>query len=510
MLEPRPSIVCVLGQVDHGKTSLLDAIRETDVAANEKGGITQGIGAWAVTLPPEAGTKEGKKITFIDTPGHAAFSDMRREGAAVADVVLLVVDGADGVKPQTKESLFLIKEANIAYIVVLTKSDLPTFSEDTVLGELEKEGVALETRGGSVPYISVSAKTKEGIPALLELILLLSELNNVSSDKEAPLEAVVIEAAKEKAGITASLVVRNGTLKVKDAVFVGGKKVKVRGLFDDRGKGISSANPGEPAKAIGFTELPAVGTMVTSVKKAAFSSDLPKVDRDHMKDAKMKLPDLTIGVSSPRASSGAKSLRSETLRFHPPADAGGISRKGIKIVLKANTEGGREAVIKNLPTGVFVVASQTGDISESDILMAKACQAKVFVFEASIPVSSLKLAESEGVVIERFDIIYELLERLDKLVAGKSEVTTGKAEIVAIFPFEDTKVAGMRVKEGKIRKADAITLDKKDKKYENLKIVSMKRGKDDISEAKMGEEFGAIFSPRIDFAIGDMILSVAK
>ena len=236
MKTKRQPIVVVLGHVDHGKTSLLDALRQTSVFESEAGGITQSIGASVVT------SKDGKKITFIDTPGHAAFSAMRSRGSKLADIALLIIDGSDGVKPQTKEVITHIKEVNIPFIVVITKLDLPSASIDVCLGELEKEEILFEGRGGQTPYIGVSARKKEGLTELLDLINLLSEVNEIQGDSEAELEAVVIETSMDKGGNMVSAVVRNGILKVGNEIYAENTECKIKALFDDKNKIVKEFN----------------------------------------------------------------------------------------------------------------------------------------------------------------------------------------------------------------------------------------------------------------------------
>lgn len=458
----RPPIVTVLGHVDHGKTTLLDAIRKTDVASREAGGITQSIGASLIE------TADRKKITFIDTPGHSAFSKMRSRGVKVADIVLLVVSADDGVKPQTVESLQIIREANVPFIVVITKIDLSSSSPETVVGELEKEGVTFEGRGGDTPKIEVSAKTGVGISHLLEIISLLSEVHGIKGDPSAPLEAVVIETVKDRRGCVATIVVRNGTLKVGD--FIGGEEVscKVRGLFDYTGKPVKEIFPGEPGQIIGFEGMPQVGTPLS----------IGPVKAQEVKEKQEKV--------------------------------GKLEKDEIPIFLKAATLGSLEALVASFPPKIVVIAKSVGNLTESDILNAKALGALIFVFESKVASTVTKLAESEGVKVERFEVIYELIERLEELIKkGKTDVL-GKAEVLASFPYEHKKVAGCKVIEGKIAKTNTIIVKRGEKELAKVKIISMRKQKQEISEAKAGEEFGVIFDPQIDFAVGDMLISVAK
>jgi translation initiation factor IF-2 len=461
--QSRPPIVTILGHVDHGKTTLLDAIRKTSVATKEFGGITQSIGASSIS------TKEGKKITFIDTPGHAAFSKMRSRGAAIADIVILVVAGEDGVKPQTVEALNITKEAKIPIIVAITKMDLNSASADIVLGQLEKQGLVFETRGGDTPWVPVSAKTSKGIDDLLELIILVSEINGIKANPEAPLQAPVIETSKGKSGPLVSVVVRNGTLRVGDLVSGGGKAFKVRGLLNDKGLSVKEILPGEPGAIMGFEEMPPIGALIKS-------------GREEVTD----LPQKTTALTK-------------------------IEKGQIPVLIKADNAGSLEVVIANLPKEMIVIDSGVGDIFESDILLARASGVKfIFAFGSKVSLSVLKLAEAEGIKIETFKIIYELFDRMKELITKGQLEVLGKSQIIASFPFNKRKVAGCKVLQGKISKADNLMLVRGEKEIGKVKSLSMKKGKLEITEAKSGEEFGIIFEPQLDFALGDMLISLGK
>lgn len=455
----RPPIVTILGHVDHGKTTLLDTIRKTRVALKEKGGITQRIGA------SEVKTKEGKIITFIDTPGHAAFSKMRSRGAKVADIAILVVAAGDGVMPQTKEALSFIREADIPFIVALTKIDLPSTNIESVLGQLEKEGVLFESRGGDTPYLGVSAKTGKGIDELLELISLVADVNDFKADKEGELEALVIESVKDQRGISASVIVRNGSIKVGESLFSDAGNFKVRGILSEKG-GAKEILPGFAGQVLGFENLPEVGSRIAS-SETAFAKKEEKQGR------------IVIG------------------------------KEEVGVIIKAENKGALEAVINNLPQGVIVVEAGVGDIYESDVLMAKSSGGLIFAFEAKASSGVLKLAEAEGVTIRSFDIIYELFEALEALVQKGKTVILGKAEIVASFPFNNKKIAGCKVLSGKISKNTKLLLMRDEKEIGKVKAISLKKGKQEVSEVSQGEEFGVLMEPQLDFAEGDMLVSVA-
>lgn len=463
MKKLRPPIVTVLGHVDHGKTTLLDAVRKTKVAAKEAGGITQSIGASVVT------TKENKKVTFIDTPGHVAFSSMRSRGAKVADIAILVVAADDGVKPQTKEALKHIIEAKIPYIVAITKIDLPTADVNLVRGQLEKIGVLFEGRGGQVPQLAVSGKTGKGIEALLEMVVLVAEVNEIKADSQGDLEAVVIETSKNKGGPLVSVVVRNGTLQVAQKIIADGVPGKVRGLFDDKGKSIKQVIPGHPGQILGFGELPPVGSRVR------FLGEEKKI----LKEEKRAL---------------GKEVGEEQIPF----------------VIKAQTKGSLEAILENLPEKAVVISSGIGEVNESDIFLAKPAGAYILAFETKASSTVVKLAETEGVSIEKFDVIYKLFEKIEELIKESEKEVLGKAQVLASFPYNDKKVAGCKVVSGRITKAKSLVLMRDEKELGEAKIVSMKKEKQAIIEAKEGEEFGVILEPQLDFKIGDMLVSVTQ
>lgn len=460
----RPPVVTVLGHVDHGKTTLLDAIRKSNVATKEAGGITQSIGASVVT------TKEGKKIVFIDTPGHAAFSKMRSRGASVADIALLVVASEDGVKPQTLEALDHIRQANIPFIVVFTKIDLSSASIETAQGQLEKEGILFEKRGGQTPWVGVSAKESKGIIELLELISLVSEVNDIKGDAKSFLEAVVIETSKNMRGPLATAVVRNGTLKVGQEIMVEHIFLKVRGLFDWQGKAIKEALPSDPVLILGFSELPSVGATIKDKKDAVpFSKD--------------------------------KEVKKETK----------VSKGQIPVFIKAQNAGALEAILSQIPPQIVTLAASVGEVTESDVLDAKGNGVTyIFAFESKIPSHVSKLADAEGVKIESFKIIYELFDKMAELVKKGEIEIFGKAEVVASFPFNNRKIAGCKVISGRIQKGDNLVLLRGERELGKIKIISMKKQKQDISEAKAGEEFGILFEPQVDFIRGDMVVSLEK
>jgi translation initiation factor IF-2 len=461
--QTRPPIVVVLGHVDHGKTSLLDAIRKTNVTAGEAGGITQSIGASVVEV------KGGGRITFIDTPGHAAFGKMRSRGAKVADIAILVVAQDDGVQPQTKEALEIIKAANLPFLVAGTKADIAGVNAEVLKGQLEKEGVFFEGRGGQVPFISVSSKTGLGINDLMEMLVLMSEVAELKNDPDGPLEAVVIESGKDKMGPVATVVVRSGSLKVGQTIFAEENECKVRALFDDKGKVVREVLPGEPAKVFGFTDVPSVGALVIGESRLAVKE-------------------------TPKAK-GIFDLRR-------------LKNDEIPLILKASNAGSLEAIIASLPQKIVVVDSGVGDVNSSDVINAKTGNAYIFAFESKISNDIARLAEEEGIRVERFEIIYELLQKLEEILKkGRTEIV-GRTQVLAIFPFNDKKVAGCKVLEGRISKGDNLLLTRADKEIGNGKAISLKKQKLEVTSVGQSEEFGVITEPQLDFAVGDVLLSV--
>lgn len=458
-LQSRPPIIAVLGHVDHGKTSLLDKIRNTNITAREAGGITQSTGAWQVS------TKEGKLITFIDTPGHEAFGAMRSRGAQVADIVILVVAADDSIKPQTKESLKFILESATPYVVAITKTDLPGANPEKVKGDLANEGVFLEGRGGDVPVVEVSNKTGQGIEDLLEVLTLLADLNEISADPAGTLEAPIIEAKRDKSrGAVVQAIVRNGTLSVSQTVDIEDMQVKIRGLFDQSGKPIKEAPPGTPVEILGFDRLPTIGSVV-----------------------------------------GAKSDSTEKAARQLTVSEDGRPR----VLIKADTLGSLEAILGSLPPGVDIVNSEVGDLTESDILLAETSGASILGFNIKADNAMLRLAEEVKVIVKTYKIIYELFDDLRKVIEGTiavPEKILGKAEIIAEFPHnKESKIAGCRVTEGRLVKSDKARLIRAGEIIGQIRIINIKKFKTEVDKLALREEAGILFLPQFDFKPGDVL-----
>lgn len=462
--QQRPPIVAILGHVDHGKTTLLDRIRSSNIAAREAGGITQSIGAW------QTKTKEGKKITFIDTPGHEAFQTMRSRGAKVADIAVLVVAADDGVMPQTKESIRHIKDAKTPFLVAITKTDLPTAQPERVKNGLLKEGVLLEGYGGDTPTVEVSGKTGKGIEDLLEMILLLADVNTVEGSPESPLSAPIIEVKLDRRrGVVVHAVVREGTLRVGSEIEAEGLPAKTRGLFDDRGKPVKEVLPGMPVEILGFSKLPPVGAVIRELKE---------------KKEKM-------GVQSERK----RQVSQPT---------------GLPILLKTDTIGSLEAIENQLAEKVGIIFSGVGDITENDVRKAKATDAIIIGFDVRLPREVAKAAEEEGVKIHIYKVIYEISQDIEKWIKEKEESgekILGRAQILKEFPHGKERIAGCRVLQGKITSAARLRVVRGKEVLGQVRPVSIKKDKEQVDKVEQGEEFGVLFEPPIDFKVGDVIES---
>ncbi|EKD32167.1 MAG: translation initiation factor IF-2 [uncultured bacterium] len=473
----RPPVVAVLGHVDHGKTTLLDHIRKSNVAAREHGGITQHIGAYQITL-------KDRKITFIDTPGHEAFAKMRSRGAVASDIAILVVAADDSVKPQTVESITQIKAAGVPIIVAINKIDLPGANVDKVKSDLAKVGVQVEGFGGDIPFTQLSAKTGKGIPELLDLILLVSEMNDLKSDSKAPFESVIIETKIDKGkGLVATLIVKQGSLAVGTPLFEGAKNIgRVRALINEKGERLDVLNPGDPAEVLGFSKLPSIGALVhesAQAEKQILQAQVPARD--------------LAGFMAAMAEADKKKLT---------------------ILLKADTAGSLEAIVASLPKDrVVIVRRDLGDITEADILDAKSSKAFVVGFNVKAAPSIEKLARTEKVVYRTYTIIYELLKELGDVVEGLEEILAperelGIGQIIAEFPYENLRVAGTKVLSGRLARGDTVKIVRKEEEVARGKIKSMKKVKEEVNKVEEGADCGILFDKKVDFELGDAIIAV--
>lgn len=488
---PRPPVVTILGHVDHGKTTLLDAIRNTNVAAGEVGGITQHIGAYQVEL-------KGRQITFLDTPGHAAFTAMRARGAQGADLVVLVVAADDGVMPQTKEAIAHARAARVPIIVALNKIDKPNANPELVKKQLSENGLIPDEWGGNTFIVPVSAKQRQGIQDLLETILLVADNSDIRANPKGKVIGTVIEAELDKSkGPVATLLVQNGTLKVGDVVVAGLAYGRLRAMFDFRGRPVQKAGPSMPVSVMGLNDLPQAGDIfqVVSSEKEARQIVLERQEAAKQQTAVQKK--MTLEELFNRFKAG------ET--------------KELNLILKVDVQGSLEPIlneINNLPTGeikINVLYAETGNISENDVMLASASRAIIVGFNVQAEATARRLAESEGVSIRLYDIIYRLTEDLEKALKGmlqpeQVEKVIGKAHVLAVFNIaKGGKVAGCRVVQGEVRRnAKARLLRGNNVIYEG-EIASLKHGKEDVREMREGFECGVGLKNFNDIQVGDVI-----
>jgi translation initiation factor IF-2 len=486
-----PPVVTIMGHVDHGKTSLLDTIRKTKVAAGEAGGITQHIGAYQVEV-------NGKKITFLDTPGHEAFTAMRARGAQVTHIAIIVVAADDGVMPQTREAIDHAQAAKVPIIIAINKIDKANANPDLVKQQLAEIGIVIEEYGGDVICVPVSARKGTGIDELLEMILLLAEVQDIRANPNRPATGVIIEAKLEKnTGPMATVLVQQGTLKMGDNIVVGALAGKVRAMFSDRGKRIQKAPPSSPVSILGLSEVPEAGDRLEVVP-----------DERTAKQLALQVADQRRSESGPL---GQVSL--DTLYMQ--MQEGKV--KELNVVLKCDVQGSAEA-IKNALTKlgeenikVRLIHEGIGNISETDVHLAAASGAIIIGFSVKADGVALREAQKEGVDIRYYDVIYKLTDDIQAALRGMleptlREVIEGHAEILQTFKVgRNTVIAGCRVTDGKItRSSQARVLRKNVKVYEG-KITSLRRGKDDVREVAMGYECGIVLEDFTDFEVGDVI-----
>jgi translation initiation factor IF-2 len=490
-LTPRPPVVTILGHVDHGKTSLLDAIRDADVAAGEAGGITQHIGAYQVEL-------KGRQITFLDTPGHAAFTAMRSRGAQGADIVILVIAADDGVMPQTKEAIAHAKAARVPIIVALNKVDKPNANPDRVKKQLGENDLMPDDWGGNTMVIPVSAKQKQGIGDLLEAILLVADNTDIRANSKGAVIGTIIEAELDKSkGPVATLLVQNGTLNTGDIVVAGNTYGRLRALFDFRGRKVQKAGPSVPVSVMGLSELPSAGDvfMVVGSEKEARQAILERQN------------------ANKKQTSAAKKITLEELFSKIKAG----EAKELNLILKADVQGSLEPIINeinNLGKGeirINILYAETGNISENDVLLASSSQAIIVGFSVQADVAARRLADTEGVSIRLYDIIYRLIEDVEKALKGMlapeyTEKAIGKAVVLQVFSLsKGTKIAGSRVTEGEIRRNGKIRISRgKDIVFEG-EVSSLKHEKEDVREMRTGFECGIGLKNFSDVQVGDVI-----
>lgn len=487
----RPPVVTILGHVDHGKTSLLDAIRHTNVTAGEAGGITQHIGAYQIE-------SKGKTITFLDTPGHAAFSAMRARGAQGADIVILVVAANDGVMPQTKEAISHAKAARVPIIVALNKIDRSDANPELVKKQLAEQGLMADDWGGSTMVVPVSAKQKQGIDDLMEAVLMTAEETKIMANPKGNVFGTVIEASVDtKKGVMATLLVQNGTLKMGDVVLAGSSYGKIRAMFDYHGKKIQKAGPSTPTQIMGLTDVPTAGDIFQvymSEKEARAIVSAAKADAAlNRTTQKATLEELF-----------AKFKAGET--------------KELCLVIKTDVNGSLEPIVNSLnelskegEIKVNILHAEAGNISENDVMLAAASHGIVIGFNVQADPVARKKAENEGVSIRIYDIIYRMMEDIEKALKGMlepefKEVFGGRAEVLAIFKISKLgSIAGCRVREGEIRRNGKVHVIRNGETVFTSEIASLKHEKDDVKEVRTGMECGIGVKGFDNFEVGDIL-----
>jgi translation initiation factor IF-2 len=494
-LEARPPVVTIMGHVDHGKTSLLDALRSTDVAAGEAGGITQHIGAYQVRL------KDGQRVTFLDTPGHAAFSSMRARGANITDIVVLVVAGDDGVMPQTIEAIKHAKAAEVPIIVAVNKMDKPGSDSTRVVNELLQHEIVVESLGGDTQLIEVSAKARTGLDDLLEAILLQAEVLDLKANPDRTADGVVIEAKLDKGrGAVSTVLVNRGTLKRGDIVVAGSQWGKVRALLNERNEQLTEAGPATPVEILGLDGVPSPGDAFAVVENEARARELTEY-RIRLKREKSLAP---VGAGASMADMMAK-LQDKKLKELP-------------LVIKADVQGSAEAIIGSLDkmstdeVRARIILSGAGAISESDVMLAKGAGAPVIGFNVRASAQARALAEREGVEIRYYAIIYDLLDDIKGVLSGmlapiQRETFLGNAEVLQAFDISKIgKVAGCKVTEGVVRKGAKVRIVRQDIVVLELgTLQTLKRFKDEVNEVPVGQECGMMFAGFQDIKVGDVI-----
>ncbi|MCS6956269.1 MAG: GTP-binding protein, partial [Patescibacteria group bacterium] len=453
----------------------------------EYGGITQKIGAYEITTSFK--DYKTNKITFIDTPGHEAFSMLRSRGANVADIAILLIDGKDSIMPQTIESISHIRNAKIPFIVAINKIDLPEANPEKIKNDLLKYEVIVEEKGGKVPVCLISAKTGKGVNELLETILFLSNDLNLTYDEKSPAEAYIIETKKDRRGIIASAIIKNGKIKVGDIVFNNNNQIRVRSLLNDQEKIIKEVVPSMPFEILGFDELPSVGSLITTVN----------VQTENIQE-KNKINNQKLN----------KNFSLEAILKSPKQE------KKLSIIIKADSQGSLEAIsqsIKNI-NNIEVILQAVGEITKSDIFLAKTTKSIIVGFNIKPNQEAETLAEQEKIIIKTYKIIYELLDEITEVASilkekeDKEKNLKGEAKILATFIIEKEKIFGVKITKGKINLNDPIEIYRENKLIGKTKVISLKHKAKNIIEAKKDMEAGMIFYPPLDIRIGDVIKSI--
>jgi translation initiation factor IF-2 len=486
----RPPVVTVLGHVDHGKTTLLDAIRESRVVEGEAGGITQHIGAYQVEL-------DGRKITFLDTPGHEAFTAMRARGAMVTDIAILVVAADDGVMPQTKEAINHVRAARVPIVVALNKIDRAQANPERVKQELADNGVLIEEYGGDAMLVPVSAKMRRGIDDLLESILLAADLDPLRANPKGDCVGTVIESRLDRTrGPMATLLVQNGTLRVGDSIVSGETYAKIRAMYDDKGDVLGEALPATPVQVLGFDEVPTAGELFQVVPDERTARSMA-----------------TERIQARRSVVAAPVVRTLESYF-AQAEAGQV--KELNLILKADVQGSIEPIVNSLDKlgddkmRVKILHQATGNISEGDVMLAVASKAIILGFSVTADGAAQRMADTEGIDIRMYNIIYNLVEDVQKALTGLlepvfKEAIIGHAEVRAVFKVSRVgRVAGCYVTDGEIVRGAQLRVKRNGEALAEDKVAGLKRFQEDVTEVKTGFECGITLHNYNDYAVGDV------
>lgn len=485
-LSVRPPVVTVMGHVDHGKTTLLDVIRKTNVTAREAGAITQHIGAYQALV-------DGRDITFLDTPGHEAFTVMRGQGAQATDIVILVVAADDGVMPQTVEAIDHAKAAKVPIVVAINKTDKPDANPERIKQQLTDLGLVVEEWGGDTVCVPISAKQAQGISDLLENLFLVADILELKADPDSPAEGVIIEAKLDKTkGPLATFLVQKGTLRPGDVVVAGRTWGKIKAMFDDKGKQVHKAEPSIPAEVLGLNEVAKSGDLFIVLPDEHEARNIVEKQKSSRPHTALSLSALSSQISDGQL-------------------------KELNIVLKTDVEGSIEPIkssIEKLGTEkakARVIHAASGSITEGDILLASTSKGIIIGFNTLPSPGATQLANTEGVGIQRYDVIYKLIEDVDKTLKGMleptyAEVLSGRAEVRAVFPSGKLgKIAGVYVTEGKVWRDAQVKILHQNKVISDARVSSLKRFKEDVTEVSAGLECGLGVEGSVDFQIGDII-----
>ena len=493
-LKPRPPVITIMGHVDHGKTKLLDAIRQTNVVDTEAGQITQHIGAYQVEV-------RGQKITFLDTPGHEAFTAMRARGAQVTDIAVLVVAADDGVMPQTIEAINHAKAAGVPIVVAINKVDKPTANVDRVKQQLADYGVIIEEWGGDVVTVPVSAKRGDGIPDLLENLLIVAEVEELKADPNRSAAGVVIEARLDSSrGSLATVLVQTGTLEVGDYIVVGDNWGRVKAMFDDKGRRVRKAEPSTPVGVMGLSSVPQAGDILTAVRS----------EREARAEAERRRREREL-------SSATRTTKLSSL--FAQIQAGSV--KELSIVLKTDVQGSIEPIkdsLEKLGTAdikVRIVHAGSGSITENDVLLAIASKGIIIGFNTRPEPGAKRMADQEGVDIRSYQVIYTLIEDVGKALAGMleptyAEVVEGHGEVRAVFSIGKGKIAGVYVTDGKISRGSSVKVLRKGQAVFDGQLASLKHFKENVREIASGFECGVGIEGFSNFEVGDILESYRK